>query len=272
MLHKIHIYDGWRLWRVSPARSLGCLRARIDDTFNLPAPSDASLSVTFRPQALGERRDTTRGCCPTLLPVNINTGVWIIVSLSDWPGLMASWCRYIRHPTQLCGLWTPPFVVNNRTEAGHLSLESEWIFLKQVKYQQWPSCISPYSVSFFGWKPAIFSARTVMTRNGSSEEGGRGSLGALTCEYLTSDVRVLGPEVSINSRFLSCQQNISWAAAPIRPFPPQQLFIFTQWTRHQSSSRSYFLLGKIWLHCTAEINVEVSYFSYSLSNGGIVFL
>ena len=39
--------------------------------------------------------------------------------------------------------------------------------------------------------------------------GGRGSLGALTCEYLTSDVRVLEPEVSINSQFLSCQQNIS---------------------------------------------------------------
>ena len=63
---------------MSPARSLGCLRARIDDTFNLPAPSDASLSVTFRPQALGESGGTTRGSCPTLLPVNINTGIVLL--------------------------------------------------------------------------------------------------------------------------------------------------------------------------------------------------
>ena len=186
---------------------------------------------------------------------------------------MASWCRYIRHPTQLCGLWTPPFVVNNcglkldiwalsqsgfswsksNTSSGrHAYLHIPFHFLvENLRY----SAPAPW------WHEMAARRR----------EGGRGSLGALTCEYLTSDVRVLGPEVSINSRFLSCQQNISWAAAPIRPFPPQQLFIFTQWTRHQSSSRSYFLLGKIWLHCT-EINVEVSYFSYSLSNGGIVFL
>ena len=91
--------------------------------------------------------------------------------------------------------------------------------------------------------------------------GGRGSLGALTCEYLTSDVRVSGPEVSINSVIFKLSTKYFMSKSSFPPISSETTFHLHPVDMTSVIITIEFFAGKsmIALHT---INAEVSVFTF----------
>ena len=164
-----------------------------------PPPSDASLSVTFRPQIVREeRRRNNTWLFHHPSGKHRHGGLYYCFSLPS-DGVMVS----IHSASQLCRVTHDPTLCCKQLK---LDIWVGWGSLGGVKVDfpeasQIPAAAVMH-ISIFRLIFLVENLRYSAPGPCWHEMAARrrdGSLGALTCEYLTSDVRVQGPEVSINS-------------------------------------------------------------------------
>ena len=150
---------------------------------------------------------------------------------------MASWCRYIRHHScALCNLLTPPFVVNNWSWTFELDEEalaaSKWIFLKQVKYQQWGRHAYLHIPFHFLVENLRYSAPGPCWHEMAAWRRDTGVI--RSSDMRIPDLRCPGPGAGSEYQLVIFELSTKYfmSKAPIRPLPTKQLFIFAHLTWH----------------------------------------